>query len=321
MAPATIAPMLIAGVDAAVLAHSLRLLPYGRTAARIPLDDFAARRAAAIAMDARLNGSFGLPAGVRWDDAVTAGPAGPMRIRTYSRPSPGRGVLLYLHGGGLVMGTLEGYEARCAAWAAGIGFDVVVPEYRLAPEHPYPAALDDAAAALAWAGTRAAGRPIALAGDSAGGGLAAALLLRNRAESIAAIDAAALVYPMLDDRTVEPDPRYSGPFVTWTIPTNAASWRAYLQSSAPSEFTSAARATDLRGLPPVYIDTGTLDIFHDEDIAFARRLLRDGVDTEAHIWNGAPHGFDVVAPRSSLGRRAWQARFDFVRRHTARHAA
>lgn len=306
--------MLVAGIDAGVLVGLVPLMPGGLAAARIPRDDIPARRSASRASDATLNRRFGIAAGVRWADEHIDAPAGPMRVRCYRPSTPPLGTLLYLHGGGLVLGTVDGYAARCAAWAAGTGFEVVVPEYRLAPEHPYPAAIDDAEAALHWCGERAPG-PIGVAGDSAGGGLTAALALRNREAHIADIAFQVLVYPMLDDRTVGPDPRYAGPFISWSFADNAVSWQAYLGASTPNADTSPARAPDLNGLPTTYLDTGTLDIFHDEDVAYARRLAASGVQLEAHIWNGAPHGFDVIAPRSALGRRAWAARFAFVRRY------
>ena len=306
--------MLVAGIDAGVLIAMVPLMPGGLAAAQIPRDDIAARRAASEGSDALLNRRFGMAPGVTWRDEEIPGAAGPMRVRIYAPASAAVGTLLYLHGGGLVLGTIDGYSARCAAWAAGTGVEVVVPEYRLAPEHPYPAAIDDAEAALRWCQARARG-PIGVAGDSAGGGLAAALSLRNRDSRIADIAFQVLVYPMLDDRTLGPDPRYAGPFVSWSFGDNAVSWQAYLGTSTPSADTSPARAEDLTGLPATYLDTGTLDIFHDEDVAYARRLAASGVQVEAHVWDGAPHGFDVIAPRSSLGRHAWASRFAFVRRY------
>lgn len=306
--------MLVAGIEVGVLAALLPLMPGGLAAARIPRDDIPARRAASLDSDATLTRRFGMAPDVRWTDEAIDTEAGTMRVRVYSTSAPPRGTLLYLHGGGLVLGTIDGYAARCAAWAAGTGFEVVVPEYRLAPEHAYPAAIDDAEAALRWCRDRGHG-PLGVAGDSAGGGLAAALTLRNRDTGIAPLAFSVLVYPMLDDRTIGPDARYAGPFVAWSFADNTVSWQAYLQGTAPCADAAPARAHDLSGLPPTYVDTGTLDIFHDEDIAYAQRLIASGVRVDGHIWNGAPHGFDVIAPRSSLGRRAWQARFAFVRQH------
>lgn len=304
--------MIVAGLDVGVLAALLPLLPDGIASSRIPRHDIAARRSSSERSDARLNRRFGMAAGVSWVDQHIEGASGSMRVRIYSPPHPPRGTLLYLHGGGLVLGTVDGYAARCAAWAAGTGLEVVVPEYRLAPEHPYPAAIDDAEAALRWCRDRGRG-PIVVAGDSAGGGLAAALTLRNRDRQITPLACSVLVYPMLDNRTVGPDPRYTSPFIAWSFADNTISWQSYLNGAEPAADSSPAHADDLFGLPPTYLDTGTLDIFHDEDVAYARRMIASGVEVEAHIWNGAPHGFDVIAPCSSLGRRAWAARFAFVR--------
>jgi acetyl esterase/lipase len=123
---------------------------------------------------------------------------------------------------------------------------------------------------------------------------------------------------MLDYRTVVPDPRYTGRFIGWTFADNLTAWTAYLGkdgAEVPPATASPALATELAGLPPTFIDTGTMDIFHDEDAAFADHLRTAGVDVEFHVWNGAPHGFDYVAGRSRLAKRAWKARFDFLQRH------
>jgi acetyl esterase/lipase len=223
----------------------------------------------------------------------------------------------------MICGSLDGYNSRCMHYASGTGITVVSVDYRLAPEHPYPAALDDATFALRWLHAHASdigldAKRIGIAGDSAGGCLAAATVIRNQEDRGPAITCQLLVYPMLDYRTVVPDPRYTGRFIGWTFADNATAWAAYLGAATdevPPTTASPALATQLAGLPPTFIDTGTMDIFHDEDVAFADLLRTAGVDVEFHIWNGATHGFDYLAGRSGLAKRAWKARFDFLHKH------
>lgn len=317
--------MKIAGVDAGVLLASLpalRRLPKEPPAA---IGDVASRRRMGDAFDTVLDPRFGRAPDVTIEDRLINVPdREPLRVRIYrKRGSLSRAALLYIHGGGLIGGTIEGYDSRCMHYATNTGITVVSVDYRLAPEHPYPAALDDATYALRWLHAHASdigldARRIGVGGDSAGGCLAAATVLRNRDERGPAIVCQLLVYPMLDYRTVGPDPRYTGPFIGWTFADNITGWTAYLGETydgSPEATASPALATDLAGLPPTYLDTGTMDIFHDEDVAFAKRLQKAGVEVDGHIWNGAPHGFDYIASRSSLSRRAWSARFDFLQRH------
>ena len=174
-------------------------------------------------------------------------------------------------------------------------------------------------AGLRWvAENKSQGEKVIVVGDSAGGGLAAAVALRNRDEGMCQLSAQVLVYPMLDDRNLIPQQGLTGPLMAWSYEDNALGWNSYLEGNAGApvlpEYASPARAIDLRGLPPTYIDTGTKDIFLTEDIMYAQRLLAAKVPTKAHVWNGALHGFDYFAPNSRLTHRAWNARFDFLER-------
>jgi acetyl esterase/lipase len=216
-----------------------------------------------------------------------------------------RGCLLHIHGGGYIGGAPEIAEPRNCALSLEADIVVVSIDYRLAPEHPFPAAIDDCYAALAWVHEHASdlgvdSRRIAIAGESAGGGLAAALALlaRDRGDIKPAFQL--LIYPMLDDRTgiTKPAPPMTGDFI-WTPSSNRFGWDALLGHDAggagTSAYAAAARADDLAGLPSAFVVVGALDLFRDECIDYARRLMNASVMTELHVYPGAFHGFDLVA--------------------------
>jgi acetyl esterase/lipase len=210
--------------------------------------------------------------------------------------------LLWIHGGGYVLGTAAQDDLLCRRFVKTLGITVASVDYRLAPEHPYPAPLEDCYTALTWlAGLPEvdAGR-IAIGGASAGGGLAAALALltRDRAELTPVFQV--LVYPMLDDRTVGrhlDDPGHR----LWNATSNRFGWQSYLGGAAPDSAVPARR-TDLAGQPPAWVGVGTLDLFHDEDLDYAARLRAAGVPCEVHVVSGAFHGFDGVAPKADISR-------------------
>ena len=216
----------------------------------------------------------------------------------------GRPGVLHIHGGGYVLGLADMTADTDAAYAQEFGAVVVSVDYRLAPETPYPGPVEDCYAGLAWLHAEAErlgvdrGR-IIVTGESAGGGLAAALVLLARERGEIPIAFKHLVFPMLDDRTcVHPDPSpYLGQFV-WNPAANMFGW-ASLLGHAPglpdvSPFAAPARASDLSGLPPTFMSVGALDLFLEEDLDYARRLIRAGVPTEVHIYPGAPHGFMMI---------------------------
>ena len=233
-----------------------------------------------------------------------------VRVREYRPLEGGSGAaLLWLHGGGLIMGAPRMDDARCGAWARDLGLVVVSVAYRLAPEHPFPAALDDAHRAWSWllgsAGALGVDPArVAIGGASAGGGLAACLAQRLRDEGGTQPAAQLLVYPMLDDRTAARHELDEAGHLVWHNRSNRAGWRAYL-GRAPGTpelpaYASAARRADLRGLPPTWIGVGDLDLFRDENRAYAQRLERAGVAVTRWEAAGAPHGFDVLAPDVKL---------------------
>jgi acetyl esterase/lipase len=241
--------------------------------------------------------------------------APPTRVAIYrqssvSGPVP---IILHIHGGGYVAGSVEISQGRQQELAAALGCAVVSVGYRLAPEAVFPAAVEDCYAALAWAigsGTEFGGDParLAIKGESAGGGLAAALALlaRDRGEFTPVLQH--LTYPMLDDRTAtsRPASSFAGEFI-WTAANNRFGWQSLLGQALGgpdvSPYAAPARANDLTGLPPTYLMTGALDLFADEGIDYARRLVAAGVPTELHVFPGGCHGFDLV-PDAAIAKAA-----------------
>ncbi|MCG5434245.1 alpha/beta hydrolase [Mycobacterium sp. MYCO198283] len=226
-----------------------------------------------------------------------------MRVRVHRPPTAGPGAaLLWIHGGGYLLGSPAQDDRLCRRFADALGITVAAVEYRLAPAHPYPAALQDCYAALRWLSTLPAVDParIAIGGASAGGGLAAALALWARdhaTQGDAPVAFQLLVYPMLDDRSATGDPRHR----LWTARSNRLGWAAYLGDADPA-VAVPARRTDLAGLPPAWIGVGTHDLFHDEDLAYSQRLRAAGVPCDVEVVPGAFHGFDAIAPRAHVSR-------------------
>nr|WP_090342033.1 alpha/beta hydrolase [Mycolicibacterium malmesburyense]CRL72285.1 lipase [Mycolicibacterium malmesburyense] len=222
---------------------------------------------------------------------------------------------LYLHGGGMIFG-LEHvgrlYDLAVRDYVAASGVPMLVVDYRVAPEHPHPTPVEDCHAALCWLAANASTlgvEPdrIAVMGDSAGGGLAAAVCLLARDRGGPSVAQQILIYPMLDDRAATPDSALL-PYLTWTYDDNATGWGALLGaeagSASVSPYAAPARATDLSGLPDAYLDVGDLDIFRKEDIAYATRLADAGVPTELHVYPGCPHAFEALARSAGVSKRA-----------------
>lgn len=238
-----------------------------------------------------------------------------------------RGAILHLHGGGFVTGDPYALIPLNRKIAHAADCVVLSLDYRLAPETPFPGALHDAYAALTWLFSQAEELGvdpslIGVMGESAGGTLAAglALMARDRGEYSLAFQH--LTYPALDDRTGrsdEPNP-YSGDFV-WTRESNRFVWDLWLGGKAGTEdlppYAAPARAEDLSGLPPTYLATAALDLFVDENIRFAHRLIRSGVPTELQLFPGAFHAFQFVGP-SDLGARSDQDGLAALQRFLAR---
>lgn len=220
-----------------------------------------------------------------------------------SARSEPRGALLWIHGGGLVIGHPEKENDECSRMASELGVVVVSVRYRLAPEHPFPAALGDCHTALQWLHEEAAALEvdparIAVGGASAGGGLAAALCQLAHDETTVPIAFQLLRYPMLDDRTVDGRQHPGRDRLAWTPASNRFGWTSYLgqqaaRATAPP-YSVPARRADLSGLPPAWIGVGDLDLFHDEAVEYAERLEAAGVCCELVVVPGMYHGADVV---------------------------
>jgi acetyl esterase/lipase len=210
--------------------------------------------------------------------------------------------LLWIHGGGYVIGSAQQDDRLCRQFSARLGITVASVDYRLAPEHPYPAPLEDCYTALTWlAGLPAVDRGrIAIGGASAGGGLAAALALLARDRGEVAPIFQLLAYPMLDDRTstTADKPNYR----LWSTRSNHFGWTAYLGDADP-RIAVPARRDDLSGLAPAWIGVGTNDLFHDEDLAYAERLSSAGVPCEVEVVPGVFHGFDLLLPKAQVSQR------------------
>ncbi|WP_420750101.1 alpha/beta hydrolase [Rhodococcus sp. O3] len=208
-------------------------------------------------------------------------------------------VLLWIHGGGYVIGCAAQDDALCRRYADRLGVTVVSVDYRLAPEHPYPIPLEDCVRALEWTVRQPETDPdrIVVGGASAGAGLAAALAIRARDRGLVTPVFQLLVYPMLDDRTV------TGPenLRLWDPECNRFGWSSYLGGADPEEAVPA-RCTDLRGLPPAWIGVGGNDLFLQENRDYAERLADAGVPCALHVVDGAFHGFDLVSARSAVAR-------------------
>ena len=231
--------------------------------------------------------------------------ASPVLVVTPKGERKGRPGVLYIHGGGMIMGSARAEAIGAGQLARELDAVVVSPDYRLAPEHPYPAALDDCMAALHWmreAPDELGIDPdrIAVNGSSAGGGLSAAVAQRAYDEGIT-LRAQVLVYPMLDDRSAQRDHGVRGRFM-WTPASNKFGWTSYLgheprESDAP-EYAAAARREDLSGLAPAWVGIGDLDLLYDESVDYARRLQAAGVPCELVTVPGMYHGADGLAMKA-----------------------
>ncbi|WP_077086741.1 alpha/beta hydrolase [Mycobacterium rhizamassiliense] len=232
-------------------------------------------------------------------EVITLGSGVGVRLfRPVGVTDPGA-ALLWIHGGGYVIGTAAQDDGLCRRFASRLGLTVASVDYRLAPEHPYPAPVDDCYAALTWLAGLPSVDParIAIGGASAGGGLAATLafLARDRGEVTPAFQL--LAYPMIDDRSSATAPNRD--YRLWSPRSNHFGWTAYLGDADP-QVAVPARRDDLSGLPPAWIGVGTHDLFHDEDLAYAERLQSAGVPCQVDVIPGAFHGFDLFVPKADV---------------------
>jgi len=226
--------------------------------------------------------------------------------RKTARPS--QPALLWIHGGGYLLGSAQDERARVIA--AELDITVVSVEYRLAPEHPFPAGPEDCYATLEWM-IREAGSlgidpaRLAIGGASAGGGMSAGVALMNRDRANHPLRLQLLLYPMIDNLHATESGQYENHPI-WNQGTSFRAWEMYLNGTpglAASPYAAAARAADLSGLPPAYICVGSEDLFRDEDVEYARRLIAAGVPCELAVFPGLYHGGDMFVPGAAVSRR------------------
>jgi acetyl esterase/lipase len=257
------------------------------------------------------------------EDRTIPGPEGAdLHVRIYT-PAEATGVvlpgILYIHGGGMILGDLDGEHLRAEALCEAVNAVVVSTDYRKAPEDPYPAQVQDCFAALQWTAAHAseldidAGR-LAVYGGSAGGNLAIATTMMARDNGGPAIHFLMAPYPMLDDRNVTPSSHEVTEVGIWDRAGNIEAWQWFLGGRTADAYAAPARATDLSGLPPTFIDVGEMDLFRDEDVDFVARLVQAGVPTEFHLYPGAYHASEVFAPDAELSRRIVTTRVEALRR-------
>ncbi|MCP2266960.1 alpha/beta hydrolase [Promicromonospora thailandica] len=266
----------------------------------------------------------------RRDVGTTAPDGGPVALTVLRPARRAPGVLapavLWLHGGGMVMGDRFSQIDVPLDWLERFGAVVVTVDYRLAPEHPAPAGVEDGYRALCWLAEHAGELGVdparlVVAGVSAGGGVAAGVTLLARDRGGPRVAAQVLSCPMLDHRDdTTSSHQYAGGPATWTREQNAFGWAALLGEGHEGgrdgvlPYASPAVAEDLSGLPPTFVDVGSAEVFRDEDVRYASRIWAAGGDAELHVWPGGFHGFDVAVPAARLSvaarsaRTAWLAR-------------
>lgn len=252
---------------------------------------------------------------------VAPGPDGDLDVRIYSpknasKPAPG---VVYIHGGGMIMGGLDGEDGTCQMMADRLGAVIASVDYRKAPENPYPAAPEDCFAAASWVFENAAElgidkENIGIYGQSAGGGLALAVALMARDRGGPNFAYMVPIYPMIDDRNESESSKLITDVGIWDRAGSIEAWGWYLGGREADQYAAPARAKNLSGLPPAYIDVGELDMFRDEDIDFAKRLSEAGVRVEFHLWPGAYHASEVFAPEAELSQRIWDTRVAAIKR-------
>ena len=234
----------------------------------------------------------------------------PVRFYAPKNASANLPALLWIHGGGYVLGSMLNDDYMVKRMVEAVGCAVLSVDYRLAPEHPFPAPLEDCYTALSWLYKQCQTlnvdtSRIAIGGISAGGGLAAglALLARDRGEFAPVFQM--LLCPMLDDSSSSASSENISDERTWNRHCNLKGWEAYLgEQGTGSVYAAAARATNLSGLPPAYIPEGSLDIFVDENTLYAHRLEAAGVAVEHLVYPGGVHAFEYIYPAAGVSSRA-----------------
>ncbi|GII66610.1 esterase [Sphaerisporangium krabiense] len=262
------------------------------------------------------------------EDRVVPGPPGEPDITvTIVRPKsprPDAPGMYAIHGGGMILGSRFGALGSVLDWVAEHGVVGVSAEYRLAPEHPDPAPVEDCYAGLVWMAENAAElgvdpERILVTGGSAGGGLSAGVALLARDRGGPALAGQALITPMLDDRNDTVSSRQYDGVGIWDRSFNYTGWNALLgadRRGGPdvSPYASPARATDLSGLAPAFIEVGAAEVFRDEAVQYASRIWAAGGQAELHVWAGGFHGFNGIVPEAQVSRAANATQAAWIRR-------
>lgn len=273
--------------------------------------------------DLEMMRNFKQPVVERSDDVLIStrmikGPESDLLVKIYEpKHSQNRKLpaVYWIHGGGYVLGHPDGDDGLCECYVKEINCAVISIDYRLAPEYPYPAAIEDCYAGLKWTADNAKelgidASKIAIGGASAGGGLTAALALMARDRGGPKIAFQMPLYPMLDDRNVTPSSyeiNEENMPTAWNREANLAAWKMYLGGKWAEEvspYAAPSRAKDLSGLPPAYICVGQLDPFRDETMEYVIRLSQSGIPVEFHLYPGCYHGFDSIFSDVKISREA-----------------
>ncbi|MFE4628752.1 alpha/beta hydrolase [Streptomyces mirabilis] len=268
---------------------------------------------------------------VRSEDRRIPGPDGAPDVllsilRSDRQTPPGPGIVFF-HVSGNIFGDRFTGIAPIVDYVEQLGAVVVTVEYRLAPEHPAPAALDDAYAALTWTSKHAGElgfdpAKLLVAGISAGGGLAAAVTLRARDEGLPVIAGSLLLSAGLDERNDTTSSHQIDGIALWDRTSNDTGWDLLLGDRRGTDdvpaHVSPSRTADVGGLPPTYIDVGSVDTFRDEDVAYASAIWAAGGDAELHVWPGGYHLFELLAPHAPVSIRAREARLAWIRQLLSR---
>ena len=291
----------------------MECMPTDRT---LDLTKISAARARMKKLVLEMLATFPQVEGVSQEDRFAPGTQGgpPVRVRIYRADDQSSKLpaLYWIHGGGYVMGDIDMDDRLMKQMVKRIGCVAASVDYRLAPEHPFPTPVEDCYTGLKWLFAHAdelgvEPARIAIGGPSGGGGLTAGLGLLARDRKEVQVAYQLLIYPMIDDRNATAAAHAITDSRVWNRESNRLGWKAYLGRDGGgadvSPYAAATRATDLSNLPPTYISVGTLDLFVDENIDYAQRLIQAGVPTELHVYPGAFHGFDMFAPSARVSKQ------------------
>jgi len=311
-----------AGIDAesnAALEGFLLQFPGGLNA----ISDLNERRAALNSVTKKINEIEHSDVEVRDIQAPSSevGRSIPVRLYRAAKESNGsqQPCLIYIHGGGMIMGNLETGNLNCLNFARTFDISVLSIEYRKAPEFPYPAAIDDCIDAISWIVSNSELFNIDLAnlgiyGSSAGGGLVLGTVLKMRDQGKNVFKYMLPIYPMIDSSNTSNSSLEITNIGVWDRSTNIDAWNWYLNGNQADEYAAPAQAKNLVGLPQCYSDVGSFDLFLDENSSFFRRLSDAGVSTEFQVFQGAFHGSENLAPESELSRKIWERRLGAIER-------